>query len=257
MKPQLLSATAIALVLSAGSALAADLSVRKAPVYAPPPPPMWSGFYAGLNAGWAWSHKDEVTTTPIDHEGASLSQLSVASIGTGVTNLSTDGFVAGGQFGFNYQFGPNFMLGIEVDLQGTDLRSTTWLTTTTGITTDTEWLGTVRGRIGFLVNPSLLVYGTGGLAYGGVEASVFGPRTTGHFDDTLVGWTAGGGLEWLFTPNASIKGEVLYYDLGDATFATQTPLGSTVTNIQYDGFIARVGLNFHLNWGSPPVMARY
>jgi outer membrane immunogenic protein len=218
---------------------------------------MWSGFYAGLNAGWSWSRDDDVSTTPIDHEGASLSQLSVASIGTGVASVSADGFTAGGQFGLNYQFGPSFVLGFEVDLQGADLNSTTWLTTTTGITKDTEWLGTVRGRVGFLVTPSLLVFGTGAFAYGSVEASVFGPGITGHFEDTLTGWTAGGGLEWLFTPNASIKAEVLYYDLGDATFTTTTPLGPSVTEIQYDGFIARLGLNFHFNWGGPPVMARY
>jgi outer membrane immunogenic protein len=216
---------------------------------------MWSGFYVGLNAGWSWSDND-VSSTPIDHEGASLSRFGVASIGTGGADGSADGLTAGGQFGFNYQFGPNFMLGFEVDLQGADLHSTTSFATTT-ITTDTEWLGTVRGRIGFLVGPSLFVFGTGGLAYGGVEASVFGPNVTGHFEDTLVGWTAGGGLEWLFTPNASIKGEVLYYDLGDATFVTNTPFGTSVTEVQYDGFLARVGLNFHFNWGGPPVMARY
>jgi outer membrane immunogenic protein len=255
MKTHLLSATAVALVLSAGSALGADLSVRKAPIYTPPPPPMWSGFYAGLNAGWAWGNNDEVSTTLIDHEGASLSSLSAASGGTFVTNVPTDGFMAGVQVGYNYLIGPNFLVGIEADLQEADVGGKTWVTSTTWITKDTDWLGTVRGRIGFLVDPSLLVYATGGVAFGGVEATVFNAGSIGRHHDTLTGWTAGGGLEWLWTPNVSVKGEFLYYDLGSATFTTNHPFSSSVTEIHYDGFIVRGGINFHFNWGSPPIAA--
>ena len=97
-----------------------------------------------------------------------------------------------------------------------------------------NWYGTVRGRLGFLFTPTLLVYGTGGLAYGGVNTTVnhntlmvsFPLTSQGlapgsaSFSDTRVGWTAGGGLEWMFMPNWSAKVEYLYTDLGTTSLST-------------------------------------
>jgi outer membrane immunogenic protein len=136
----------------------------------------------------------------------------------------------------------------------------------------------------------LLIYGTGGLAYGGVSssASIFqanndcssplpGPclapaaSTSGSRSSTQVGWTAGGGIEWMFLPNWSAKLEYLYYDLGSLTY-TLPPLVSigesfrpvtaalvaTQASTRFAGNIVRAGVNYHFNWGAPaPVVANY
>jgi outer membrane immunogenic protein len=134
-----------------------------------------------------------------------------------------------------------------------------------------------------LITPTLLAYGTGGLAYGGVHLSssiaqtctgcVFlgTPSSFGSFSDTRVGWTAGGGLEWMFLPNWSAKVEYLYYDLGSVT-ANSSPIvglnGVGVvgalfmtsfpqTTTRFNGHVVRAGLNYHFNWGAAPVVAKY
>ncbi|MGB8898002.1 MAG: outer membrane beta-barrel protein [Methylocella sp.] len=79
-----------------------------------------------------------------------------------------------------------------------------------------DYFGTLRGRYGYLFTPTLLVYGTGGFAYGGTGTS--------SLTTTPLGWAAGGGLEWMFFPNWSLKVEYLYYELAKQTsnFATLT-----------------------------------
>jgi outer membrane immunogenic protein len=304
MRKYLLSATAIMLVLSAGSALAADLPSRKGPPeYVPPPPPMWTGFYAGLNAGWSWGNSDQVSSQTysgtVDHEGASHGGASALS-GTGVASAPMSGVIGGGQIGYDHQFSNNFVLGIEADIQGAGLQGNGYFvgagsanyglnndTVLTGVQTQRtlDWLGTVRPRIGYLATPNLLIYGTGGLAYGGVTADThiaggwsggFGtgaPVTNGgvgHYSNTLMGWTAGAGVEWMFAPNWSVKAEYLYYDLGSATWNTPWSVSGSIPGVgnvslpnittshtRFDGHIVRGGLNYHFNWFTPPVVAGY
>jgi outer membrane immunogenic protein len=257
VRQRLLLASGVAFVLSAGSPLAAPIDT---------PPPLWTGCYAGLNAGWSWGNGDQVNTTtaatPIDNEGASLASL--------IAHTDANGVIGGGQFGCNYQWGPNFVFGIETDLQGAGINgeahaigSNGFLTATTSTTTNLYMLGTIRGRVGFPVSPNLLAYGTGGLAFGGVEADIYQTLTinntpffanSGHSHDLLAGWAAGGGLEWFATPNWSFKGEILYYDLGHSTYIPVS-LPSTIqsaTQIHSEGFILRAGVNFHFESGNPP-----
>ena len=150
------------------------------------------------------------------------------------------------------------------------------------------YIGTVRGRIGFLCTPTLLVYGTGGLAYGGASSNTsqfqvgtdpaFGPALTpawlaaGSYSNTRTGWAAGGGLEWMFFPNWSAKVEYLYYDLGSINYGSGV-LGSVLnvvvpgqplflngawTSARFEGHIVRSGVNYHFNWGAPaPVAAKF
>jgi len=131
-----------------------------------------------------------------------------------------------------------------------------------------DFFATLRGRFGFLVTPSLLAYATGGFAFGHVSATtafaeaVGGPCGCGpavavaaSSSATLPGWTAGGGLEWMFAPQWSLKGEYLYYDLGTMSYAqTITQTDSLAANffsagvssiVHVKGNIARVGVNFH------------
>ena len=236
MKNKLLSATAIALALATGSALAADLPSRKeAPVYvAPAPVATWTGFYAGLNLGGGWSSQGGnnsylpyadstfgLGSTPVPGLAPNLFFLP----GGGTTGNNTGGVVGGGQIGYNYQMN-QFVLGVETDFQGTSITggnqgnyaglyaspypgSATGvlspLVTGNGGNLGLPWFGTVRGRAGYLVTPTLLLYGTGGFAYGGVEAF--------QRSNTSTGWTAGGGVEWMFMPHWTAKLEYLYVDL--------------------------------------------
>jgi len=207
------------------------------------------------------------------------------------------GFIGGGQWGANYQFN-NWVLGVEGDFQGiassnrTDTlfnRATTFVPGFAPFPTNQifaasrrlDWVGTERARIGFLLWPTFLVYGTGGLAYGDTRASVaigqnvffpvrgFSPGfSVGTFRQTLAGWTAGGGVEWLFYPNWSLKVEYLYYDLGGVTIGMSplvnsflggpSTVGAPFGHTRFNGNIVRAGLNYHFNWGVPaPVVAKY
>jgi outer membrane immunogenic protein len=274
-------AGAIAAALTVGSAFAADLPSTKAPPYLPPPPPpMWTGFYVGLNAGGTWSDSNSVDTASfatIPGTAALFANLASASVPVG----QSGGFIGGGQIGYNWQFSNNFVAGIEADIQGvahsgnSGSAATAFfpVVTTLSSTKTLDYLGTVRGRLGYLVTPTLLAYGTGGLAYGGVSSNTsiqqFGLTNgfvglgAGNFSDTRVGWTAGGGVEWMFWPNWSAKAEYLYYDLGSVTYAGSLnvgPIGYAIplSTARFNGHIVRAGVNYHFNWGAPaPVMAKY
>ncbi len=199
----LLASTAIALALAAGSAFAADLPSRKeAPVYVPPPPPppMWTGFYVGLNIGGGWSANSNNNSylpyadTTFQHRRHRRSPAPARTCSScpaaAQTNSNTGGVVGGGQVGYNYQIN-QFVIGAEADIQGTSIsggnqgnyaglytspypRSATGLLTPlatgNGGNLSLPWFGTVRGRVGYLVTPTLLLYGTAGFAYGGVDA---------------------------------------------------------------------------------------
>jgi outer membrane immunogenic protein len=287
MKKLLLSATALSLALTA-SAFAADLPSRKAPVYVPPPPPLvWNGFYAGLNIGGGWNSNNP------DNEGSaywdpnyafgSLAPTSILLPPTVLPNLfflpngnqtgSAGGIVGGAQVGYNFQFNPSIVIGAEADFQGSSIGGngpgnysfypSPFLTPGTAVFNDLlvpvaainggrlglDWIGTVRGRAGWLFTPSLLVYGTAGFAFGGVNAW--------GFNNTRTGWTAGGGLEWMFAPRWSAKVEYLYADLSGG--GVQGGWGwNWGYNFHPQINIVRVGVNYHFNWAAPaPVLAKY
>ena len=273
MRKNFTALAAAALALGAGSAFAADLPSRRAPAYLPPPPPppLWTGFYVGLNAGGVFGGDDSATVAgspfflaPIPAFTTGLGPLPGAAAATasaglgGVQSLNPGGFIGGGQIGYNYQFSPAFLAGLEADIQGVTGGATgassnalglnpslTWgagntLATSVSVSKSLNYLGTVRGRLGYLVTPTLLAFVSGGLAYGGVSSSasilqnisgpvdgVFFPGqggiagayfTSSAFSDTRVGWTVGAGAEWMFLPNWSAKIEYLYYDLGQINF---------------------------------------
>ena len=270
-------------------AIAADLTPPPPP---PPPPPLWTGFYIGVNAGYEWSasQSNDLLTTPVFGTllGAFAPPLALAA--TANSSLQSSGFIGGGQVGYNYQLTPNFVAGIEADLDGiaganrssslTNVSIIGGLPFTTNLfeQESVRYLGTVRGRFGFLVTPTLLAYGTGGLAYGGVENTsiisqsalpIFGGLGVGRTNTTHVGWTAGGGAEWMFLPNWSAKVEYLYYSLGDvntgytvdtlagAPFILSTLYATAQNRTRVNGNIVRVGIDYHFNWAPKPVVAKY
>src|ERR1700730_18319923 len=218
----------------------------------------------------------------------------LATQSTDVLSLHNSGFIGGGQVGYNLQFADSWLIGIEADIQGTGARgsasaigivpiaglppSAAQAQSNISVNHAVDYLGTVRGRLGYLVTPTLLIYGDGGFAYGGGHeggdiSSSFPPSVLGlspafgSFTKTRPGWTAGGGLEWLLSPNWSVKADYLYYDLGRVTFdvggLTLAPAGPpSFTDLRastrFNGHIVRVGLNYHFNWwGAAPVVAKY
>ncbi|WGJ14025.1 outer membrane beta-barrel protein [Methylocapsa sp. D3K7] len=296
MLRRILLASAGAMAL-AGTAIAADLP----PPPPPPPPPLWTGFYIGANIGGTWGNSNTINTATANLDplnGLVLEALSnAASAGLATFNLApqTVAFIGGGQIGYNYQFANSWVGGLEADIQGVSRNGNTSVFSNVNLpaaqsiiqtavaSKSLEYFGTVRGRIGFLATPTLLVYGTGGLAYGGAHASTligqdftgspFLPNlytASGSVTNTRVGWTAGGGVEWLFLPNWSAKVEYLYYDLGSVTYGlsplanfstalggTLFTLGAPVSRTHFSGNVVRVGVNYHFNWGAPPVVAKY
>jgi len=252
-----LSALALATALAAGAAQAADLPSRKAPpAYIPPPPVMtWTGFYAGLNLGGGW------LTNGSNNLGWGWSG----------NNSNSGGVVGGGQIGYNYQLTPMFVVGAEADFQGTSIGSggnsnnTAWLWGmgwgNGGASARINWFGTVRGRLGltFPSMPTLLLYGTGGFAYGEIANN----GGFWHWNTTGTGWTAGGGAEWMFWPNWSAKVEYLYTQLSGNNGNNNNWWGAGWnggnnwrTNTRFH--TVRAGVNYHFNFGAPaPVLASY
>jgi outer membrane immunogenic protein len=252
-------------VLSMASvgAMAADLPT-KAPAYLPPPAPVyqWTGCYVGLNAGGVWGRMDDNwTPNPAGFPNATQSARLQAN---GSGSMDSAGFIGGGQVGCNWQMN-QFVLGAEADIQYTGLdgsRDVSVLVPGVGSGVETyhedfhsKWLATFRGRLGWLLNPTLLVYGTGGLAVANVETndSVLlpsGKNNSVSDSTTRAGWTVGGGLEWMFMPQWSIKAEYLYVDLG--SFSTTsvnsdpTLVNATINNDHHlRENIGRVGVNYH------------
>jgi len=231
---RLLQIGAAFIILLASPVMAADMPVKTslpppvAPVYS------WTGLYFGLNAGWLRagnSMVNQATPAPDAEEG--LAALSTGEVSVG----NKSGFIGGAEIGYNYQIN-NWVAGIEADIQGISGQAVNGsITTASGSLTstltgsmDTRWLGTLRGRLGFVPTPTVLVYGTGGLAYGEVAATTslsqsdtfsgFSGSGTGGagFSQLVTGWTAGAGVEWMFAQNWSAKLEYLHYDLGTANF---------------------------------------
>jgi outer membrane immunogenic protein len=256
-------ATAL-VALGSASALAADLGARtytKAPAMAAAS--NWSGLYIGGNVGYGWGNNSTdfaFLPTPTDF---GVANTSLRARSTGV--------IGGAQFGYNWQIG-SLVTGLEADIQGSGIKgsaSAPAIPTPNGLfgsfissEPKLSWFGTVRGRLGVTVTPDLLLYGTGGLAYGRVDASAnwFVSANGGQaqapasISKTKVGWTAGAGAEWMFARNWSAKLEYLYVDLGSAS-----AIGDITASFPADpkfkvGYtwhtqenIVRVGVNYHFN----------
>ncbi len=285
---QFVLALGVVSVTSAG-AIAADLPVRAPPPMVPYAPPLvWDGFYIGLNAGWGWGDTGGVSNTVVSTfcntalVGCAPNQASNAAAAAVPANLdiNPNGFIGGGQIGYNFQAGA-LVYGIEADFQGADIHgdaTATGSVVPTGSPGNTisvtgsasqkiDFLGTLRGRLGWTPTPPALLYVTGGLAYGHQESNfAFSEHVSGacfcgpdaftsvEVDSWRTGWTVGGGVEWMFTPNWTVKAEYLYYDLGTVKVGQgllQTNGGGVPffgVGIESDanlrGSIARAGVNY-------------
>ena len=230
------------------AASAADLP-RKAPAYVPPAPPpfTWTGFYGGIHAGWGWSDSNAAVVDNV----VLFDPVSLGQNGNGV--------IGGAQIGYNWQFAPNWVIGIEGDISGTGIRNTTITQMTFGgapvpgftqtAERDVRWLATLRGRLGYAAD-RWLFYVTGGGAWGEVDYSggptVIATYTPVTFSHTGSGWTVGGGVEYGFTNNWTARLEYLYYDL-DGASVTIPAVGGGAAVQTWDNNkinVVRVGANY-------------
>lgn len=215
----------------AGTAIASDLSF---PV--PPPPSFsWQGFYVGVNGGFGGDRFDYSLFEDPD------------PVPVATADLTSSGFVYGGQIGYNFLVGPSFVLGVEADIQGSTIEGNLGIVLDPALNahmgSSVDWFGTVRGRAGWAYDRFLL-YVTGGWAYGRTTAFIngdfIGPFSLSQsFNGN--GWTAGVGGEVAITDNWTLKTEYLYVDLGTATIAS----GGGYSLTQDTHFhVVRAGLNY-------------
>ncbi len=291
MKKLPLSMTVLALFT--GAALAADPPSHKASPVSPPS--MWTGFHVGLNAGGTWGNASTTNVSIWPTKDLAGYWTTASLLSGGVAGGGASGFIGGGQAGYSWRQdlnGYGFVAGLEADIQGVASdkgagfspmtavvltfpdhnRFNTY--STTGSNNYLSYFGSARGRVGFLVTPEILAYGTGGLAYGQANLSLYQFQQFGiavgwsgsTTSTTLVGWTAGGGVEWMFMQNWSARAEYLYYDLGNQTtqnqFVAYSPSGAQWTYGSYasrsfNGNVVRAGVNYHFNLGEAPVVAKY
>ena len=202
-----------------GVAAAADLPVAPAPYYKSPvyaPAYNWSGFYLGINGGGGFGRSTWTTTGSFD----------------------TSGGLFGGTIGYNYQMN-QAVLGVEGDIDWANINgSTSAGCPVASCTTGDNWLGTVRGRLGYAAD-RFMPYITGGVAFGDIKAS--GPGLTGT-DTTNAGWTLGGGIEFAIAGHWTAKAEYLYVNLGSVSCGPAC--GAAVQNVNWRANLGRLGLNY-------------
>jgi outer membrane immunogenic protein len=270
----LASASVIALTAAASAAdmyrAPEGVSYKDAPVYEP----LWTGFYGGVNGGYGWSNNSlsGSTSRPCtrqDYDANVPGCGYVNGVFTGTVSssasksFSSEGGFGGGQIGYNWQPGTgggykdgpargNFVFGIEADIQGSGIEGSTTINPASGASAtgkdELDWFGTIRGRVGYAFDTTLL-YFTGGFAFGGVKDTVSataGATTkTASRDGTDTGYVLGGGIEHYFNQKWSGKIEYQYIDLGSDTISTAPGSPSATLDAQHQYDTVRVGLNYH------------
>jgi outer membrane immunogenic protein len=283
---KLLLATIMLFALGAGgSALAADMAVKAPNPVAPAPAYSWTGFYIGGNGGYGWNDPT-VTFTPND----SVSQtVTCGGLFGGTcppaTSFNIQGALGGLQAGYNYQINQNWVFGVETDFDWSNIRGTgtsnffiTAAPATFQASENAKWFGTVRARVAYLLTSNVLLFATGGFAYGRVDenaalSSSAGSGTdgthsyictgaggagatncfVGNSSRTATGFALGGGGEYALSNNVSLKAEYLYVNLGhgnsvnvaaQAVAPGTVPSSFTAAYGRLDFNVVRGGVNF-------------
>lgn len=236
MRPLLIGLLGAAMF--SGAAAAADMG---RPVYKAPPAGVmaptvydWTGFYVGGHVGYGWSTRNWNDSS-------------------GLFNVShdADGFLGGGQVGFNYQIG-QFVLGVEGDMSWSGISGSSNVGAV-GFNTDVDWTATLTGRAGIAFD-RWLVYGKGGVAWAADKYSTnFYSIPTIELSQTRTGWTAGAGVEYAFAQQWTAKLEYNYMDFGTdrVSFAP-----GWATDIDQKIHTVKFGINY--KFGVPgALLARY
>jgi outer membrane immunogenic protein len=262
-----LASSALSSIASAADLAPAPRTYTKAPMISPAT--NWSGFYGGVNIGYGWGNNDMAFGDAPGLAGAAILPQSLKGKSSGV--------IGGGEIGYNWQVG-SLVTGVEADIQGSGIKGTaTQSPIATTVALDPgeiasasshqrlSWFGTARGRLGVTATPDLLLFATGGLAYGQVSTAgnVVDKTEGGDVFDlpgaasrTKTGWAVGAGAEWMFTRGWSAKVEYLHIDLGTAS-AVGALIRESGTAVFDPAFVAyhwrnsfdtvRAGVNYHFN----------
>ena len=245
--------TSVAIIaLGTTTAGAADMAVQAPP---PPPPPVfsWTGFYVGANIGAARANNHWTDTLFLTN-----------------FNNNNSVFIGGGQIGGNYQIG-SFVIGGEWDFDwaGNNNGGTGVVIPGVGnivVTNNNRSITTVAARFGYAIDHWLLYGKVGGGWVGNNNLTVTNVTTgvsltCGTFTNltncgnNTGGWLVGGGAEWAFAPNWSVKFEYDYLGLGNRTFlipaASPFLAGDTFTSNNRNVQMVKVGVNYLFNWGAP------
>jgi outer membrane immunogenic protein len=231
--------TSVALAALSGSALAADLPARRGmPVKAPEPVAYgynWSGFYIGAHGGGAWSERC----------------FTFAGFSEGCHDA--DGWLGGGQVGFNVQSG-QFVFGLEFSGSWADISGCHGALLTPGDTygSDSDTILLFTGRVGMTFD-RMLLYVTGGGAWVRNEFT-YNSGVVDSVKQNRTGWTVGAGIEYGIAPNWSIAAQYNYVDLGEKD--VYYPINDFTARADHELHLATVRLNYRFG-GNAPLMARY
>jgi outer membrane immunogenic protein len=223
-------AAAIAVVF-APAAMAADMPV-KAPMYTKAPAFIadpWTGFYLGASAGGRWN-KDTWTGTGFQSPAVPTNLTSRDNPHDFTTTSARFGLYGG----YNWRIQQTWVVGLEADFAWASNKNSSagipgldggvgGFAPNDSVQMKDTWDGGVRGRVGYLITPTMLLFGTGGASWMRSQASITCTTgagwcsgtnlTSGRTDSvskTVVGWTVGGGLEAVVAPNWLLRGEYRY-----------------------------------------------
>jgi outer membrane immunogenic protein len=262
MKKSILGAVAL-VAIGVAPALAADLPARtytKAPAVVPVVTYNWTGCYIGGNVGGAWAKTQQTRIGLVD--GTVLPPQDYGS-------ATGSNFIGGGQVGCDYQFGGNWVVGVQGMFDFGNTNSSHFFPPfPTFFSADrTKNMYTATARIGYLFVPQVLAYVKGGGAWTTTDSIVTIPSANNFLSESSLGnnrsgWTVGGGLEWMFAPGWSVFGEYNYMDFGRKNISyINGPFvapGSVpdVLSTRLTAQTALVGVNYKFNFGGP-VVAKY
>jgi len=247
-------AIGVAVIVASGPAFAADLVV---PTHKAPPVFTWTGCYVGGNLGAA-----RAGTRFTDESGE------FGAIGTNVGSNTATGVAAGGQVGCDYQFASNWLIGAQAMGEWAHLRGSAHIPDILSgdfFKVNVDSFATASGRIGYIVDPAILIYAKGGV---GLVHSTYNTSCSYGYcasfaesaRDSRVGLDLGGGLEFKFAQNWSAFGEYDHVFLGskNTTFSIADKGGSTyVERIAQDVDTILIGVNYRFDTGGAPVSAGY
>ena len=231
-------------------ASAADMPVKASPATPVVAAPYsWTGFYVGGHVGGG-SARSSANWDPLPSP-AVFDAIPVAF------QLHGRGFLGGVQAGYNWQFAPAWVAGIEADFSGTRINDSASQTVSfffnglpappsrVDMSRDVKWLASVRGRLGFLVAPTWLLYGTGGFAFGQVNYHGFFQNSVptawlpADLTKTETGYVLGAGVEWTVMANWQLRAEYLYYNLKGESVSGFNP--------------AAINFPIQFSWGSTAI----
>ena len=284
VRASLVLAAALSVVQSAA---AADMPVKAMPLKAFAPSFSWTGFYAGVHAGWGSN----------DPTGTSTVSAAGATVLTASHGLDANGPLFGGHIGYNWQINPTLVIGIEGDITGTGIKASSAQaasclaagncvppSSTPGVLTamsqDVNWLATIRGRLGTTWWGPGMLYVTGGVAWANVDMKAnagdaatvcAGGNNNGcafpaASNTTKTGFAVGAGYETALAGNWTVRAEYLYYNFGGETLTTAgtpaancsfSPCTATYTFPDLNIHTVRVALTYKLGQPAGPPMAAF